>query len=275
MLYKKLYDGKKVPVIGLGTWTMGGEEQRDTSRDKECIYAIKKALEIGYTLIDTAEMYGAGHTEELVGIAIEGFNREKLFITSKVWSTNLKYDDVFRSFDGSLRRMKIDYIDLYLIHWPNPEIPMEETFRALNKLADQGLVRYVGVSNFDVEQMIEAQKLSSTPLACNQVEYNILHREPEKNGVLDFCQKNGMILTTWKPLDRKNVLANRTIIRVARKYNATPAQIALNWLIRKENVVTIPMSLKEVHLWENFNAADLKLEDIDLKLLDELEKEQL
>ena len=268
MLYKKLYDGKEIPAIGLGTWTMGGEEKKDTSRDKECIKAIKTALEIGYTLIDTAELYGNGHTEELVGKAIKGFDREKLFITSKVWLTNLRYRDVLKSFNKSLKRMKIDYIDLYLIHWPNPEIPMIETFKALNELVEKGLIRYEGVSNFNVEQMKEAQRLSSTPLACNQVEYNILYREPEKNGVLDFCQNNSMILTAWKPLDRKNVLSNQTIIKIAQKYNATAGQIALNWLVRKEKVVTMPMSLKKSHLKENLYAAEIELSKEDIKILD-------
>lgn len=267
MIYKKLYDGKKIPVIGLGTWTMGGNGIKDTSRDKECIEAIRKALEMGYTLIDTAEMYGEGHTEELIGKAIEGFNRKKLFITSKVWLTNLRYDDVLKSLDNSLKRMKLDYIDLYLIHWPNPEIPLNETFKALNELLEKKLIRYMGVSNFTVEEMIEAKKFSSTQIACNQVEYNILFREPEKNGVLKFCQENNIILTAWKPLDRKRVLSNATIIKIAQKYNATPAQIAINWLIRKRNVITIPMSLNASHLKENLYAPDIKLSKKDITSL--------
>jgi len=272
MQYKELYDGKKIPVIGLGTWAMGGEEQKDTSHDKECISAIRKALDIGYKLIDTAEMYGQGHTEELVGKAIKGFDRDELFITSKVWLTNLRYKDVLKSFKKSLKRMKIDYLDLYLIHWPNPEIPMEETFEALNELVSKDFTRYIGVSNFNVDQMKKAQELSLIPLACNQVEYNILYREPEKNEVLDFCRKNGMILTAWKPLGRKNVITNKIIIRIAQKYNTTPAQIGLNWLVKKKNVIAIPMSLNKNHLEENFNSTNLELEEKDLETLDGLVK---
>jgi len=272
MLYEKLYDGKEIPVIGLGTWTMGGEEQKDTSRDKECIRAIREALDIGYTIIDTAEMYGEGHTEELVGEAIKGFNREKLFITSKIWPINLRYKDVFKSFHSSLKRMRVDFIDLYLIHWPNPDIPMEETFKALNELMAKGLVHYIGVSNFNVDQMKEAQKYSSIPLACNQVAYNIMYREPELNGVLEFCQKNNIILTAWKPLERKKLLSNKTIVSMAKKYNVTPAQIALNWLVRKEKVVTIPMSLKKSHLKENYESPDIGLAKEDLRILDGLKR---
>ena len=270
MRYEALYDGKKVPVLGLGTWRIGGGEWEDGSRDRECIDAMRKALGLGYTLIDTAEMYAGGHTEELVGKAIEGFEREKLFITSKVWSSNLRYEDLLRAFEGSLRRMKMDYIDLYLIHWPNPDIPMKETFDAMNELSGEKRARYVGVSNFSVEQMREAAVLSSVPLVTNQVKYNVLYREPEYDGVLDYCRKKGMLLTAWKPLDRQGVLSNPVLQEIASKYGATAAQVSIAWLVRQRGVITIPMSMQERHLRENLEAVDLDIRDDGLKILENL-----
>ncbi len=264
MKYEILYDGRRIPVIGLGTWTMGGEEWKDSSRDNRCIEIIRKALEMGYTHIDTAEMYGSGHTEKLVGKAIEGFNRKELFLTSKVWSTNLRYKDVLLAFKGSLKRMKVDYIDLYLIHWPNPNIPMEETFKALNELIEKKLTKYIGVSNFNLGQLMEALKLSSTPIVTNQVEYSVICRGPEANGVLEYCQRNNILLTAWKPLGRRSILSNPTLIRIAEKYDVSPSQVAINWLVRQPGVITIPMSMQEKHLKENLDAAELEISQRDI-----------
>jgi diketogulonate reductase-like aldo/keto reductase len=249
---------------------VGGGLSEDCSHDKHSIDVMKKALEMGYTHIDTAEMYGSGHTEKLVGKAIESFNRQDLFITSKVWSSNLRYQDVLHACYSSMERMKIEYIDLYLIHWPNPDIPMTDTFRALNELIDRKYVKYVGVSNFSVKQMREAGELSSTPLITNQVEYNVLYREPEINGVLVYCQQNNIILTAYKPLGRRGALSNPLIIQVAEKYDINPAQVAIIWLVSKPRVITIPMSLNEKHLHDNLEAADLEISKEDLDRLDDL-----
>jgi len=143
----------KIDVLGFGTWRIGGGETADLSNDKFLIKSLKKAFELGYRLIDTAEYYGAGHTEELVGKALKDFNREEFFITSKVWSNHLHYEDVIKACEESLKRLQVKCIDLYLIHWPNPQIPIKETVSALEKLVEDGKIKYIGVSNFSVKEL--------------------------------------------------------------------------------------------------------------------------
>ena len=152
-----LNDSGRLPVIGLGTWAMGGDRRPDHSRDDEMTALIQDAIEMGYTHIDTAEMYGAGHCEDLVGRALQNFAREDIFVTTKVLPDNLRHDDLLRALDGSLQRLQTDYADLYLIHWPNPDVPLEESFKALNRAAADGRIRRVGVSNFDVPLLRSAQ----------------------------------------------------------------------------------------------------------------------
>ena len=196
MQYKTLLDGTQLPVLGLGTWDVGGGSTPDYSQDAVLVDKLKQAIAMGYTHIDTAEMYAQGHTEELIGQAIRGLPREQLFITSKVWSTNLHYEGVHQALAGSLQRLGVETLDLYLIHWPNDNIPLAETFRALNELSASGKIKRVGVSNFDVPLLEEAISLSETPIVTNQVRYNLLSREPEENGVLAFLP------TTGHPPDR-------------------------------------------------------------------------
>lgn len=172
MEFKKLTDTITIPVIGLGTWNIGGGDVADTTYDSEDISAMKTAIKLGITHIDTAEAYAQGHTEELDGKAIGGFDRKSLFITSKVSPRHLNYDDLIVSVKGSLRRLNTDYIDLYLIHAPNPDIPIQETMKAMDSLAEQKLIRCMGVSNFSVEQIKEARKYTKNKIVANQIEYN-------------------------------------------------------------------------------------------------------
>jgi diketogulonate reductase-like aldo/keto reductase len=164
-----LYSGERIARIGLGTWKMGGETTPDHFQNAKTLHALTSALEMGYTMIDTAEMYAGGNTETLIGLAIQGAERGNIFLTSKVWPDNLRYRDVLAAFDRSLKRLKTDYLDLYLVHWPNTNIPLEETFQAMNELLDQGRTRYIGVSNFDLELLRKADVLSGHRLAANQV----------------------------------------------------------------------------------------------------------
>lgn len=270
MQYGTLYDGTTIPALGLGTWRMGGGMTPDYSQDERYIEAIRTALNIGYRHIDTAQMYGSGHTEELVGRAIAGFPREELFITTKVSRTNLRYADVLKACDGSLQRLGVSSIDLYLIHWPNPSIPLEETFRALNELVASGKVKRLGVSNFDLELLKRAQLLADTPIATDQVKYHLLAREPERTGLLDYCRANDILLTAYSPLGKGSVLRRPELRRLARRLGATPAQIAISWLLHKPGVITIPKASSEEHLKENFEAVDLELSEEELALLDDL-----
>lgn len=270
MRYETLYDGTQIPVLGLGTWRIGGGMSPDHSRDDHYVNIVRAAIEMGYTHIDTAEMYGKGHTEELVGEAIAPFERDDLFITTKVWRTNLRYRDVLDAFDGSLRRLGTDYVDLYLIHWPSSSIPLEETFRAFNELVESGRTRYVGVSNFNLDQLQQAEALSDVPIATNQVEYNVLGRRPERNGVLEHCRDNDILLTAYEPLGKGRVLNDSELARIAEKYEATPAQIAIRWLLQKPQVITIPKSSNEEHLRQNLDALELELAPEDVEQLDQL-----
>ncbi len=270
MKFEKLHDGGMIPVLGLGTWRMGGDMTPSHVHDRRELEGIKTALELGYTHIDTAEIYGSGHAEELIGQAIRGADRSRLFLTSKVWSANLHYEGVLRALEGSLRRLGTSYLDMYLIHWPNPGIPLEETFRALNELVEQGKVRYIGVSNFDLEQLKRAKALARVPLATNQVHYSLLHREPEKNGVLRFCQDNDILLTAYRPLEKGEVLDHPVVREIARQRQATPAQVAIKWLINQPKVIAIPKAVSRQHLEENLGALSVELTAEDLARLDAL-----
>lgn len=271
MKYKTLYNGDKIPVLGQGTWRLGGAMSADYSQDEVALAAIREAIELGYTHIDTAEMYGRGHTEELVGDAISDFDRSDLFITSKVWKVTMRYQDTLQALERSLDRLGTDYLDLYLIHRPNRDIPLNETFRALNKLVEAGKVRHLGVSNFNLEQFKRAQALADTPLVTNQVPYNLHKRTYVMNGVLKHCQDKDIILTAYSPIDRGHLVDDPTVTEIARSYGATPAQVALNWLIRQPNVIALPMSTKKDHLEENLGALDLELSTEDRTKLDHIE----
>jgi len=268
MTYETLPDGTALPRVGLGTWAMGGRMEADGSRDGIWIDLIRRALDLGYRHIDTAEMYAAGHTEELVGQAIRSWDRSELFITSKVWSSNLRAEGVRRAFEGSLERLGTDYLDLYLIHWPNPDVPLPETFEALNELTGRGAARRLGVSNFGAEQTAEARSLSTVPLATNQVEYNLFRREAERDGVLELCQRENMLLTAYEPLGKGRVPADRRLQRLASELDLTAGQAALAWVLRREKVVTVCMSGNVEHLEENLQAADLEL---PVELMQELD----
>jgi diketogulonate reductase-like aldo/keto reductase len=257
-----------IPKIGYGCWQIGGRGSADPSMDGQSLAALRSALELGYTHFDTAEGYAAGHSEELVGRAVReaGAPREKLFITTKVSPEHLKYDDVLRCCEASLRRLGMDYIDLYLIHWPMVGMKLEETFKALNLLVRDGKVRHLGVSNFKLRLLKQAAKLSETPLLTDQVSYSIPDRTYVKNGVLEYCQQNDILLTAYSPVKRRYVKGNKTLQAVAKARNVTPEQIALAWLVMQPRVITIPMSFNPQHQADNLRAADLILsaEEIDL-----------
>lgn len=275
MDFKELSNGTKISAIGQGTWKMGGELSPDTAKDKEEIEALRAGIELGMTHIDTAEMYASGHAEEIVGEAIKPFDREKLFITTKVHPNNLRYNDVIAAIKRSLKRLQLKYVDLYLVHWPNPNIPLKETMEAMNFVAEQDWAKHIGVSNFSVKLLKEAQshleKLGSKhPIVANQVKYSLLHREPE-DALLRYCQSNKIMLIAYTPLAKGKLAKQRfyLINQLAKKYNKTPAQISLNWLISKDWVVAIPKASKIEHVEDNAGAAGWKLVKEDIKKLDE------
>ncbi len=265
MSYREIAPGVEIPVLGLGTWGMGGRQIEDHRWDSENVTAIRMAIELGFTHIDTAEYYGAGHAEELVGEAIETYPRDSLFITTKVWHTHLRHSDLVSSMKKSLRRLGLDYVDLYLVHWPNPDVPLRETMMAMERCADEGYTRYIGVSNFSRSLMMEAQShLETHTLVANQVEYSLLDQKP-KMALLPSIQAEGRTLIAYSPLG-KGILAkpgNKVLDEMAEKYEKSQAQVALNWLISQENVVAIPKTSNPVHLLDIVGAVgwEIGLED--------------
>ena len=270
MEFKKLASGEKIPVLGLGTWRMGGGMTADYSRDDEYVEAIRYAIKSGITHIDTAELYGAGHTEDLVGVVIKKFDRKNLFITTKVSPQHLFLPaQIRRSCENSLKRLKTTYIDLYLIHWPNPLAPMKSVMSALDLLVKEKKIRYIGVSNFSVSQLQNAQKYTKNKIVTNQVHYSLLHRDPEDK-LLEFCQKENVILTAYTPLETGELAhGNEALKKVAKKYKKTPAQVALRWLIEKPNVIIIPKASSKEHIDELMGALGWKMEREDQDYLSE------
>ena len=267
---KKLKCGFELPVFGFGTWQMGGRETRDPNNDdKADIFAIKSAIEIGITHIDTAAWYAEGHTEKLVGEAIKGFDRSKLIITTKVAPMNLHYNDVINSAKESLKRLGTDYIDVYVIHNPNPYINIKETMEAFDYLVEKQYINYIGLSNFNISQFKEAQRYSSNKIVCNHLHYNLKHRGPLLDGTIKYCQDNDVMIVAWRPV-QKGVFTKEKIDileNLCRKYRKTVNQIAINWLICQENVVTISKTRNIDHLKENLGAIGWSLEKEDVKLL--------
>jgi diketogulonate reductase-like aldo/keto reductase len=265
MRYETLGD-LRIPKIGFGTWTIGGEGSADPALDTLSLAALRSALELGYTLFDTAEGYAAGHAEELLGRAIRnsGQRRETLFITSKVSPEHLDYTKVLRSCEESLRRLGMDYLDLYLIHWPIRDMDLPETFRALNKLVRDGKVRHLGVSNFNLMLLKEAVSLSETKLLTNQVSYSLPDRSYVENGVMAYCQENDLLLTAYSPVKRRFIRGNTKLKEFARARGITPQQVALVWLVNQPRVITIPMSFNPQHQAENLAAAEILWRESDL-----------
>jgi diketogulonate reductase-like aldo/keto reductase len=250
-----------LPKLGFGTWKIGGESSADPSTDSVSLAALRSALDLGYTHYDTAEMYANGHSEELLGQAIRAskIRREDLFITSKVMPSHLKYEQVLNSCVNSLRRLGMDYLDLYLIHWPEAGMKLADTFRALNKLVHDGKVKYLGVSNFKLDLLKRSQELSETPILTDQVPYSLGDRSYVKNGVLEYCQQSDILFTAYSPIDEGKLRTNAMINSIAKAHGATPYQIALAWVISQPRIITIPMSANPKHIAENFQAADITL----------------
>jgi len=265
---KKLKNGFELPVYGLGLWEMGGRYESDSSKDEVEIRAIRAALDAGITHIDTAESYGAGHAEELLGKAMEGYDRSKLILASKVAAPNQDYDNLMRACEASLKRIGTDYLDLYMLHrFPEPGIDIGETMRAMDELKRQGLIKNIGVSNVTQRRFNVAQSLTENKIVCNQVHYNVKYREVEQVGLLKYAQSNDVMLVAWRPLQKGNLPDAPLMVELAKKYNKTVSQIAINWLISQENVVTLAKTSSAEHLMENLGALNFTMEDEDVELI--------
>ena len=255
---KRLPSGARIPTLGLGTWELRGREGRR---------AIEAALDIGYRHIDTAEMYG---NHEIVGDAIAGYNRLDLFITSKVMPEHLHYEDVISVCDTALLELDTDYLDLFLIHWPNPDLPVLEALDAMRHLIEVGKLRDMGVSNFQPRRMRQALKTTPHPIANNQVELHPLLYQRE---LIELCHESGVTVTAYCPLGRGRIFEEPTLLEIAEKNGRSPAQVSLRWLLQKDCIV-IPCSSDEEHLRENMELYHWGLSHSDVEAIDAIEREE-
>ncbi|HOB16092.1 MAG TPA: aldo/keto reductase [Defluviitoga sp.] len=247
----------KMPWLGYGTYKAHGNELKE---------GVKYALSIGYRLIDTAEMY---ENEREIGRAIKdsGVPREQIFITSKVWNTNQGYESTLKSFQKSLKRLDIEYLDLYLIHWPVSGKYIE-TWKALEKLYKDGKVRAIGVSNFLINHLKDVMDKCEIVPMVNQIEF---HPHLIQWDLLNFCKSNKIQVEAWSPLMRGKVNEIPEIVNIAKKYNKTPAQIVLRWDLQHE-VITIPKSVRKERIKENSDIFDFELSVSDMKIIDSLDQ---
>lgn len=257
-----LKSGDKVPVLGVGTWRMG---ERKGERAAE-VAAIKLALDLGIRLVDTAEMYGEGGAEEMLSEALAG-RRDEIFLVSKVYPHNASRNGVLAACERSLKRLKTDRLDLYLLHWPG-SVPIEETIGAFETLVKGGKIKSWGVSNFDAGQMAAlARAPDGGNCASNQVLYHLGSRGVEWK-LLDDCRKTNVMVMAYSPLGQGPLLRKPALKAMADKHGVEPAAIALAWVLRHPGVITIPKAVKAEHVKANMKALDVKLDAEDLKALD-------
>jgi diketogulonate reductase-like aldo/keto reductase len=258
----KLPSGEAMPVLGQGTWGMA----EDTRRRADEIAALRLGLDLGMTLIDTAEMYADGAAEKLVAEAIAG-RRDEVFLVSKVLPNNASRRGTIAACERSLRRLGTDRLDLYLLHWRGP-IPLEETLDAFAALVRTGKIRHWGVSNFDVSDMEELVDLpGGTAVTTDQVLYNLTRRGIEYD-LLPWCRERSLPIMAYSPIEQGRLLGHRELQGVAARHGATPAQVALAWVLRQDGVSAIPRAGTPAHVQENRAALDLRLTEQDLAALD-------
>ncbi|NHI92476.1 MAG: aldo/keto reductase [Candidatus Lokiarchaeota archaeon] len=271
MKFKKLgKTNEKISVLGQGTWIQDTiEKKEEVDYFNKWKQSLLKGIELGMTLIDTAEIYGEGKSEEMVGSVIKESNRDDLFIATKVFSGNLKYDDCIKACIRSLGRLGIKTIDLYQIHWPNATISIEETMRAMEQLVKEGKIRYIGVSNFSEGGLEKAMEVMKTEeIVSHQIEYSPGLRRVERK-IYPQCLKEGITLIAYSPLGSdgfQTLKTNKkeTLKELAKIYDASIYQVALKWLISKENVVAIPKARTLSHVIDNAKSADLEITEEDL-----------
>ena len=257
-----LRNGERVPALGQGTWHMG----EDRRRAAEEAASVRLGIDLGMTLIDTAEMYGSGGAEEVVARAAEGL-RDSLFIVSKVYPHNASRTGVVAACERSLKRLATDRIDLYLLHWRG-SIPLAETLEGFQRLQRDGKIRHHGVSNFDRADMAEWAALQGgDTVAADQVLYNLTRRGPEWD-LAPWCRERQVAMMAYTPLGTGGMLGNPALREIARQRGATPAQIALAWLLHQEGTMVIPKASRPEHVRENRGALDVRLTEQDLSAID-------
>ncbi len=258
------WTGRQVTSLGMGTYydfpwiikarmgVVGGGEAK--------LAALRAGLGGGIRLIDTAEIY---NSEPIVARAIAGFPREDLFIATKVMFLHLRHDALVKSLERSLEKLNLDYVDLYQVHQPSPFVPIRETMSAMEEMVDRGLVRYIGVSNFSLKRMVEANgALKKHRLASNQMPYHLADRRVEKE-ILPYCKKENMVLMAYFPLGHGKLTSSKALSNIGMKYGKTASQVALNWLLSQENVFPIPRASNTAHVTENIGSVGWRISEED------------
>jgi 2,5-diketo-D-gluconate reductase B len=253
--------GLSMPRLGLGTYRMQGDV---------CRAAVESALALGYRHVDTAEMYG---NEDAIGTAIaaSGVARKDLFVTTKVWNENLAPDAMRRAFDSSLKKLGLDQVDLYLVHWPAPNMNLKSMFETLMKLKEEGRTRGIGVANFNIALLKTVIEEIKAPIACNQIEYHVLL---DQTPIRKYMASKSLPLVAYCPVAQGRAASNETLIAIGKKHNASGAQVALRWLLDQDNVAAIPKASRRESQQANLDALNIKLDDSDRKASAALPKDQ-
>lgn len=277
----KTKSGKTLFPIGIGTWNIGGTfnpnnpdakykgAEPSYENEEVEIEAIQYSIEKGQNHIDCAELYGAFHTDEVVGKAISGLNREDLYIADKLWKTSVGKGLVRPTVEKMLEKLGTEYLDMLYIHAPWAEIDWHEAIPQIDELIDEGVVKDFGVSNFTVADMEKVRKIARHPIVANQMNYNVLYKDEVNEEFKSYLIENNIQLVAYQPIKRQAVLSNETIQMIADAHNATPAQIALAWLIA-QNALPIPKAVNKKHIDENIEAVAIKLTDVELEALNQL-----
>jgi diketogulonate reductase-like aldo/keto reductase len=250
--------GVRIPALGLGTWSLRGEE---------CVRSVEDALKLGYRHIDTAAMY-ANETEVGRGLRASGVERDDVFITTKVWSSDIGEGDLQRSAEASLKRLQVPIVDLLLIHWPNPSIPLKTSIAALCDAKRRGFARAIGVSNFSVDLLRDAIALASEPIVANQCE---CHPRHDQTALIEACRRADVAFVSYRPLGKGALASDRLLMKIAARHGKTAAQIALRWHVQK-GLVAIPKAARREHLEANLAIFDFALGDDDMAEISSLSR---
>lgn len=258
--------GRPLHPVGLGTWTFGDAPAASPDVEAE-IAAIRYALRLGQNHIDTAEDYAHGGAEQVVGQAIQGLRREDLFVASKLWRDHVAKDTVRPAVEAMLQRLGTDYLDLLYIHYPWRHAPWREALPQIDELIDEGMICHLGVSNFDADQLQEAARLTKHWIAADQIPYSCSHRQAASAELVHVCQTSRTAVVAYRPLEQGDLVGNAVIVEIGRHHGATPAQVALAWLLAKD-ALPIPKALRRDHVEQNAAASGLRLLADDVALID-------
>lgn len=261
--------GKKVYPIGIGTWGVGGTWEKQEGNELESIKNINYAISLGLNHIDSGQIYGGGYTDEILGKVITNSNREDLFLANKVWETHVGKNMVEKAVQSMLAKLNTKYLDMLYIHKPWEDFPWREAIPQINSLIDKKVVRYFAVSNFNLTQLKEANKLSKHSIAANQIYFNAISKSELTDDLYSYCAKNNIQIIAYRPLERTLLLKNNTVKKIAKKHNSSSAQVALAWILNRQ-VWPIPGISSPQHSNENIKSLNIKLSKKEVEEINSL-----